>query len=315
MAIVCLAQISVRSESKPASESAAVRTEMHNVMYHFTDEITVHIRDLLGQLIPDNPEGPVIFDDKDSFTLRIDGAEIAMGTDALSRVLNQRVFGASDAPLKQLAITAHGSVLTVKGKLHSKGDLAFESEGSLSATDDGEIRIHIQRIKAAHLPVKGIMDLLGVKIANLISTKKVRGIRVDGDDLLIDVEQILPPPRIEGRVTSVRIEGPQLVEVFGTLPRDRGRARPMVGSQGNYMAYRGARLRFGKLTMSDTDMILIDMDPKDPFDFYLDHYRDQLVAGHTKITPEFGLRVFMRDFNKLRKEQRQIKKAAPRPPS
>jgi hypothetical protein len=277
---------------------------MHNVMYHFTDEITVHIRDLLGQLIPDNPEGPVIFDDKNSFTLRIDGAEIAMGTDALSRVLNQQVFGASDAPLKQLAITAEGNVLTVKGKLHSKGDLPFESEGSLSATDNGEIRIHTQKIKAAHLPVKGIMDLLGVKIANLISTKEVRGIRVDGDDLLIDVQQILPPPRIEGRVTSVRIEGAQLVQVFGTLPKDGGRARNMVGTHGNYMAYRGARLRFGKLTMSDADMILIDMDPKDPFDFFLDHYKDQLVAGYSKTTPENGLRVYMPDFNKLRPGQK-----------
>ncbi len=277
---------------------------MHNVMYHFTDEITVHIRDLLGQLIPDNPEGPVIFDDKDSFTLRIDGAEIAMGTDALSRVLNQRVFGASDAPLQQFAITAHGNVLTVKGKLHSKGDLAFESEGSLSATDDGEIRIHTQKIKAAHLPVKGMMDLLGVKIANLISTEKVRGIRVDGDDLLIDVQQILPPPRIEGRVTSVRIEGPQLVQVFGTLPKDGGRARKIVGTHGNYMAYRGARLQFGTLMMSDADMILIDMDPKDPFDFFLDRYKDQLVAGYSKTTPENGLRVYMPDFNKLRPAQK-----------
>lgn len=277
---------------------------MHNVMYHFTGEITVHIRDLRGHLIPDNPEGPVMFDDKDSFTLRIDGAEIAMGTDALSSVLNQQVFGASDAPLKQLAITAGGNVLTVKGKLHSKGDLPFESEGSLSATDDGEIRIHTQKIKAAHLPVKGIMDLLGVKIANLISTKKVRGIRVDGDDLLIDVQQILPPPRIEGRVTSVRIEGPQLVQVFGTLPKDGGGARDIAGIRGNYMAYRGARLRFGKLTMSDADMILIDMDPKDPFDFFLDHYKDQLVAGYSKTTQENGLRVYMPDFNKLRPAQK-----------
>jgi hypothetical protein len=277
---------------------------MNNVRYHFTDEIAVHIRDLLGQLIPDNPEGPVIFDDKDSFTLRIDGAEIAMGTDALSSVLNQHVFGAPDAPLKQLAITANGSVLTVKGKLHSKGDLPFESEGSLSATDDGEIRIHTQKIKAAHVPVKGIMDLLGVKIANLISTKKVRGIRVDGDDLLIDVQQILPPPRIEGRVTSVRIEGRQLVQVFGRLRRDGGRAAKMVGTRGNYMAYRGARLRFGKLTMSDADMILIDMDPKDPFEFFLDHYKDQLVAGYSKTTPENGLRVYMPDFNKLRPAQK-----------
>lgn len=51
--------------------------------------------------------------------------------------------------------------------------------------------------------------------------------------------------------------------------------------------------------MSDTDMALIDMDPKDPFDFYLDHYKEQLVAGYTKETPSFGLRAFMRDYNKL----------------
>ena len=67
------------------------------------------------------------------------------------------------------------------------------------------------------------------------------------------------------------------------------------------MSYRGNRLAFGKLLMTDADMNLIDMDNNDPFDFYLDHYKDQLTAGYTKITPTFGLRVFMRDFNKLPK--------------
>ena len=67
------------------------------------------------------------------------------------------------------------------------------------------------------------------------------------------------------------------------------------------MSYRGNRLAFGKLLMTDADMNLIDMDSSDPFDFYLDHYKDQLTAGYTKITPTFGLRVFMRDFNKLPK--------------
>src|ERR1043166_7907608 len=51
--------------------------------------------------------------------------------------------------------------------------------------------------------------------------------------------------------------------------------------------------------MSDTDMVLVDMNPDDPFDFYLDHYKEQLVAGYTKETPTFGLQVFMRDYNKL----------------
>ena len=76
------------------------------------------------------------------------------------------------------------------------------------------------------------------------------------------------------------------------------------------MSYQGNQLRFGKLTMSGADMILIDMDPGDPFDFYLDHYKEQLVPGYTKITPDFGLRVYMKDFNKLRQRRRATNSTA-----
>ena len=59
--------------------------------------------------------------------------------------------------------------------------------------------------------------------------------------------------------------------------------------------------------MNDTDMILIDPDPKDPFDFYLDHYMEELSAGYTfEITPQDGLRVYMVDFNKLKHTANKI---------
>jgi hypothetical protein len=70
------------------------------------------------------------------------------------------------------------------------------------------------------------------------------------------------------------------------------------------MAYQGAQLRFGKLIMTDADLVLIDMDPRDPFDFYLARYREQLVAGYTKTTPSFGLRCYFRDYNKLSPKQK-----------
>jgi hypothetical protein len=35
------------------------------------------------------------------------------------------------------------------------------------------------------------------------------------------------------------------------------------------MFYRGKILRFGKLTMVDSDLQIVDDDPSDPFDFYL----------------------------------------------
>src|SRR5258708_7810162 len=142
------------------------------------------------------------------------------------------------------------------------------------------------------------MDLLGLEVSDLINTQKVRGVRAEKDDLVLSPEQILPPPQIQGRVTDVRLKGDEIVQTFGGEAEGKG----LQQQSGNYMAYRGAQLRFGKLTMSDTDMVLIDMDPQDPFDFYLDHYKDQLVAGYTKTTTTFGLRVYMRDYNKLRKE-------------
>lgn len=46
-----------------------------------------------------------------------------------------------------------------------------------------------------------------------------------------------------------------------------GSFSPALKLSGNYMAYRGAQLQFGKLLMSDTDVILIDLNPEGPFRF------------------------------------------------
>ena len=278
------------------SKTPAVQVDMRNVMYHFTDQVAVHILQLHGLVLPTQRARVPVFDDVQSFAFAIHFAEIAIGTDALSNVLNQYMFAAPDAPIKDVAVTTAGNSVKVRGKLHAKGDIPFETEGTAVATPEGHIRIHTRKVSVAQVPVKGLMDLLGLKIAQLINTDKVRGVRLEGNDLILDPALLLPPPRITGRVTEVQVQGNHILQVFGTKPPAGATSPP----SGNYMAYRGAtQLGFGKLTMSDTDLVLIDMDPQDPFDFSLEHYKKQLVAGYTKTTPNFGLRVFMRDLNKV----------------
>jgi hypothetical protein len=58
-------------------------------------------------------------------------------------------------------------------------------------------------------------------------------------------------------------------------------------------------VRFGKLTMADTDLELLDADPADSFDFSLDHYNEQLVAGYSKSNKQGGLCVHMPDYSKV----------------
>lgn len=274
-------------------------------MYHFTDSVAVHIKTLNGEVVPVGDNKFPIFDDTKSFNIEISSAEIAISTSSLANVLNSYVFARPDAPLKGISVSIEKGRLKIKGKLHSKGDIPFETDGVLSPTPDGKIRMHSEKIRALHLPVKGLMDLFNVEIDDLVKTGKVPGVTIDQNDLILDLEKILPPPHIEGKVTAIRFEGDTLVQTFGGA---EGKSVKYL-RLGNYMSYRGNTLRFGKLTMSDADMTLIDMDPADPLDFFLDRYKEQLAAGYTKITPNFGLRVYVKDFNKLHQPQRARKAA------
>src|SRR5215510_15104665 len=122
---------------KAPDESTSVDVQMRNVVYHFIDNIAVHIHSLNGQLLPMKGELPV-FDDENSFKIQITSAVITIAPDSLANVLNSYVFLRRDAPLKNISIGIDNSGrLKVKGKLHSKGDIPFETEGVLSATSEG----------------------------------------------------------------------------------------------------------------------------------------------------------------------------------
>jgi hypothetical protein len=170
-------------------------------------------------------------------------------------------------------------------------------KGAVEATPDGKIRIHAKSIKSLGLPVKGLMKVLGIEMDDMLKVEPGHGLTVDDNDFIIDPQTMLPPPHLRGRVTSVRIEGDEIVQVFGDGPvaakasRARGR---------NHIYWSGGSLRFGKLTMRDTDLELIDQDQADAFDFSVARYNDMLVAGYSKNTPRLGLKTYMPDYDDLK---------------
>ena len=269
---------------------------MKNVTNHFNDQVAVHIVQLQGSITPTKAGSSIILDDLSSFTVNLTSAEIAIDCDSLANLLNQNVFSSSAAPVKDITIASKNGQLNIAGKLRRKGDVPFEAVGALSLDPDGRIRLHTDHLKAAHLPVKGLMNMLGLDVAEMINTKKVIGIAAEKDDLLIDPEEILPPPRIHGKLTSIQIQGNDVVEAFGAAPAPANFAAKQTG---NFIAYRGGTLRLAKFSVSDSDVILIDLDPSDPLDFSIPHYKEQLAAGYIKTMPDMGLRIYARDYNKL----------------
>jgi len=213
--------------------------------------------------------------------------------------MNNYVFAYEGAPLEDLKITIEGTELRQTGKLKKGVGVPFTMRATVSATDDGKIRIHPTSIKAAGFVPKGVLDFFGLELDRLIKLKNTPAVTISGDDLLLDPERVLPPPRIRGKLTKTWIENGVIVEQFGP-----GGTRPTLAPADprvrNYMYYRGGSLKFGKLTMEDTDLLLVDANQKNPFDFSPAEYNRQLVAGYSKNTPTHGLIVYMPDLADLK---------------
>jgi hypothetical protein len=292
------AAVAAPAPVEPAGrESAETRVEMVNVRIHLDPSLVVHIRRLSGKLARAQKNQAPSFDDKLSYIIAVDAAEIAIDTASMTHMMNTYVFGEPDAPLKNLRLSIKDGKVKQEGTIRKGPGVPFEMVGEMSPTPDGKIRIHPTHMRAGHLPVKGLMKLFGVDMAKIINDRNTRGISVDDNDLILDASLALPPPKMRGRITGVRIEGDQIVETFG-----EGKSSPAKPSSSNYMAYRGGVLRFGRLTMTDTDMRLVDADPSDPFDFSPDHYKEHLVGGYSKTTASGGLVVYMPDFSKISKK-------------
>ena len=291
-----------QSQSGGTAAAAVTHAAIKNVDFHLTDRIVVHIGTLSGTLVPAQQGQIPVFDDKNSLVFNVDTANITLGTAALSNDLNDYVFGKPGAPLKNLSASIKDDQLIIKGLLVSKGGVPFESAGTVGVTPDGQVRVHTAKVKAVGIPVKGLMDLLGVETSNLLSTKKVEGVTMDKDDLILDPEAILPPTQMHGRLVAIALKNGAIELKFDSGKKDAGHSEITSTCGGrNFLAFKGGTVRFGKLTMTDADIEMVDSQPADPFDFSLDHYMEQLAAGYAKVTPKGGLCAHVPDLNKMKR--------------
>ena len=275
--------------------------EMRNVLLHAADGVILNVRALDGEFVSRGAGQPPVFDDPRSYTVKLRGADLSMDVASLNALLRQ-ALSTQPSPLKDVEIALEDGALKAKGKLQKGVPVPFSMTATVSASPDGAIRLHATKLKAVGVPVKGLLDLLGLDVASLMKMPPGSALRADGDDLLMDPTALLPPPRMEGKVKAVSVSGNRLVmQLTGAgAPPKRPATLPSPGSR-NYLYFYGGSIRFGKLTMADADMQLIDNDQSTPFDFFPAHYEDQLVAGYSKNTRRKGLQVFMPDYGRLRK--------------
>jgi hypothetical protein len=281
-------------------------TQMQNVDLHVNATTAMHIRTLRGQVITLKGAVPAL-DDPTSFKIRVTAATVALDGPALTALMNDIVFNYKGSPVRRLRIAIENGEVVQHGVMHKGVDIPFTMNARPELQPDGTVKLAPTKMRVFG-GVDGfkLLHALGIHLDKMLNhLEGAHGAFVRGDDIYLRPTEIIPPPTVEGRLASIRVEGNLLVQefvrtaddtIFGTF------VKPEPGAR-NFIYFRGGQLIFGKLTMKDTDLFIQDADERDPFDVLFTEYNKQLVAGYTRNKSNYGLHTFMVDYAKVGKVQ------------
>lgn len=285
----------VASTFSPVPEASATRIHAHNLLLRKGPDFRIYVRWLDGRLARTRRNINPSFDHPDSFGLDVESGIIRANIGDIGHFFNSSLAG---SPLKNVSLVADGPNLKLTGVIHKVIPLPVQVIASVSVAPDARVRVHIVKIDVVKVPVKGLLGLLHLSAADLVKTNAA-GVEIDGNDLLLDTQKLLPPPHIRGRLTHISVDSPDIEAVFSNAAKDVER----VELWRNFFSLKGGTIDFGSLTMHPVNIMMIDISTNPWFDLDLVNYRDQFTNGYTRMTADSGLQIFIPDRRDLKSQR------------
>jgi hypothetical protein len=278
----------VTNESVPVGDAAPTTVHAHNLRLRKGPTFQVYVRWIRGEMVRTRADRIPSLEDEESFVFAIDKGVVRANLADLNKFLNAAL--AQSGPLKNMSVTGSGTEMKLSGTMHKlMVPLPVEMQATVSPMPDGRIHLHATKINVLKVPMKGLMGVVKLSVKDFVGSTPSPGVQVSGDDLYLDTTALLPPPQIRGKITSIAFDGQDVVLIFGNAPNDEAE----LAQWHNFLRLTDGTVTFGKLTMRNADLTLIDASDEPWFDLDLEKYQEQLVQGYTRLTPEGGLEMFM----------------------
>ena len=156
---------------------------------------------------------------------------ITVSGSALTKMFDQKLRQDRQSKISDLKVELKGESVAISGKMHKVVGIPFSVEGPVDSPDGVRLRLHADKLKAAGIPVKGLLNAVGMELGGLINPGESQGVTVNGDDLYFDVDKL---GHTRGHIIKVQIAGDKLVVDFAPggrqVAQDR---RPKAGGSGH----------------------------------------------------------------------------------
>jgi hypothetical protein len=285
-----------RERAAPAQPPSETRIWMRAVIVYPFPDAPVTVERLSGTVTPTQPGRLVNMDDVGSYRITVAHAEVQAPGASLAALLNRYVLPSAGTDIQKVSVQLAPGEIQLRGTLRKGGlPIGFSATAAPAPAPSGELSLKVVKMKAAGFIPKSLLDALGLTLEKVAQPERRNVFRIEGDTMLVPVPSMFPPPKFFGKLTSVRvtpaglqavIEGPEI----GPPPPERSAA---------YLMFRGGRVSFGRLTMTDADLTLLPKKTTPSLGFSPAEYFRQLVGGYSISKPDRGLVAYVADYRDL----------------
>ena len=274
-----------------------------NVIYRVDEDIVCEMPNFVADIRVFEPNQPFIPANIDDFVVQVHTANLTIDEKSMAALFNKYVFNYPGSPLFDVQIKVLDGKLRQTAKLKKFGlTLTCELEGQIKANGKGQLVLHPTSIKSNGIPVKGLFDLIGLEVASLINANEDKGVKIEGNNVILFPDRMIPPPTLRGFCTGATLTPGKITMTF-----DDGVKRPEPDypdkEAKNYILMWGGNVLINNNLVLNTKMQMIDDTPDDPMHYYMPVYREQLQAGTTVATTKGEMLAYLSDVHGTKVER------------
>ena len=285
----------LQGDTSHVANGVGVSIRLQNVRFKWSDKIYVDTDNMAVRAVPIQGSS-VDFDDLNSFVLSLQQSEVLIHADVLEGMLNESVFNFPESKVRDLKarLTKENGRQSVQlnGRVNVGVWIPFMMLAHLDVdTATNTLVMNVDQLKAlGFIPAIKFVRWTPFHLDRLIAVPPNKTVMIDGNRIMIKPLGLFPPPRINGTMSSVVVDSSGIRLNFAGKPIDAPKS-----SAKNYVYLRGGTSQFGHFCMKDTDVLILDKNPADPFVFSLQHYAEMIPKSNVEVHDTQSVRVTMPD--------------------
>lgn len=181
------------------------RLEMDSGDYSPMEGVTFGLHNFAANMVVRGKRSPLCF----NRTTEIEHGSVLATSESLSRMF-QRKTEQSGSNISDVKVELKDGAAHISGKVKKGIDVPFDIEGPIS-TDGTVLILDAKKIKAEHIPIKGLLSTVGAHLSSLLKSESAEGVQANGNQLIFSPEQI---SHVRGHISSAQVTAKGLLITF-----------------------------------------------------------------------------------------------------